>query len=103
MDLFNTKFGKLNEIMSQPEFKVETNGKGYLSLAYYIPNQPPNRFNIDKAKYQGNARIWNSKNNNYDVYVILEGNSRIRVASVCEQMAILIVEIIETELTKTDK
>ena len=103
MDLFNAKFGTLNEIMSQPEFRVETNGKGYLSLAYYIPNQPPNRFNIDKSKYQGNARIWNSKNNNYDVYIILENNSKIRVASVCEQLAGVIVQTIEQELTKTDK
>jgi hypothetical protein len=92
----------IEELQSNP-VRVKTNSCGFLVIYYFTPYQLPNYFAIDKGKYQGSACIWNSKNNNYDVYIIMEGNTKIRVASVCEQLAGIIVQTIEQELTKTDK
>lgn len=87
------------QILSNP-IRVKIDNYGYLTISYYIPNQQPNHFAIDKTKYIGSVCMWNSKNNNYDVYVVLEGNTRLRIASVCKAMAMIMVQTIEQELTK---
>lgn len=87
------------QILANP-LRARTDNYGYLVISYYTPNQPPNRFAIDKTKYVGNVRMWNVKNNNYDVYIVLEGNTKLRIASVCETMSTIIVQTIEQELKK---